>query len=158
MTPDNPDAPAGRRRVPGRALAAGVLWVAYGVLQIGLVVLWAVLAARAGDQPVSPAAGLGLLFGIAFGYIGYRTATGAAGDTIGNGVGSLLFGLYNAAVAGVILFAVSAGQLVAPSRAAVLVGAWMAVLFAAMLLSAGVLALAGRSEYRAWRAENRRAG
>ena len=80
------------------------------------------------------------LFGAVFLHVGNQSIKGTAAGTVGNGVGSIIFGLlylaYTAAVA------VLLGRIIEAA-----VGGLGTVL----LLTAGVLALAGSGQYKLWR-------
>src|SRR5689334_3619558 len=116
MTPrDDDDIPLAepvgpRRSMPATVLWAGILWIVYGALQIISVVVGVVLAGqRAGQPAVTPQVGCGLLFGIAFAYVGYQTVTGTAKDTLGNAIGSLGLGLLVTGV--LVLVLIGRGQM-----------------------------------------------
>ena len=87
----------------------------------------------------------GLLVGGVFLHVGRQSMQGKAADTLGNGVGSIIFGLINTCVFG----------LTSPALAGVpvllYVVATISLLSTAGLIAAGVLALVGRGQYREWR-------
>ena len=129
--------------MPAAVLWAGILWIVYGVLQLVGIVLNML------SPPVNlPQIGCTLLFGIAFLFVGYQTVTGTAKDTLGNAIGSLILGLLVALLAVMIL---AGGQQLQIDPRVRLAAAISAALSAALLIVAGVLALAGRADYRAWR-------
>jgi hypothetical protein len=127
-------------------LWAGILWILYGILQLGSIILSLALA------PDSvPQLACSVLFGIAFAYCGYQTVTGAAKDTLGNALGSLFFGLLAAGLAVVVLIAPN------PQGGALekMIGLLAIGLSTSILIAAGILALVGRSDYLAWRTAER---
>jgi hypothetical protein len=140
--------------MPAPVRWAGILWIAYGVIQILSTAVNVVLAGQQAGQPaVTPQVGCGLLFGLAFGYVGYQTVTGTAKDTLGNAIGSLGLGLCAAGILALLLVGRQfIGQQQNLDQGALLGALIGAGLSTAILLVAGVLALAGRADYRAWRA------
>jgi len=153
MTPRDDDVPilepgGPRRSMPAAVLWAGILWIVYGVLQLISILLAVIPAVQAGQSPVTPQTGCSLLFGIAFLFVGYQTVTGTAKDTLGNAIGSLILGLLAALLAVMIL---AGGQQLQIDPRVRLAAAISAGLSATLLIVAGVLALAGRADYRAWR-------
>ena len=115
---------------PGTVTAAAILWIIIGGLGI--------LGQLGGLIFGSIAAVLGLLIAIAFLVVGIRTLTGGQKDTLGNAVGSLVFG-------GMTLLA--ALGLASTNGAIVLV---LILPQAIALVVAGILALSGRQQYRDW--------
>ena len=79
------------------------------------------------------------LFAVAFLVVGIQSVRGTAAGTTGNGVGSIVLGMLN--LAGTAVMAIG-GNLVAAA---------INGLGGAMLLTAGVLALVGGSQYKLWR-------
>ncbi|HSQ55139.1 MAG TPA: hypothetical protein VLM40_05285 [Gemmata sp.] len=79
------------------------------------------------------------LFGLVFMHVGLQSIRGTAKDTLGNGIGSIIFGLLNLA-SGVI-----------QAQAEHEIQAGIGFLVGIGLLAAGVLALVGRGEYKEWR-------
>jgi len=119
------------------AKVAGWVWVSYGAL-LGLVLL--VMAAV--PIPGGWVLLLVLLFGSSiFAYVGSQTVRGKAKDTLGNGIGSIVFGLFGLQAA--ISTLTADGD---PYRA------FGSLLAGLILLVAGVIALIGRSSYKRWRA------
>ena len=147
---------------PGIVMAAGVIWICVGCLSlINMMATFALGGAnpQAGNQGVgnapgqNPAAGCCAgLVGIAFLVCGYQTVRGKSKDTLGNGIGSIVFGLLQLAVAAAIgLGGAMLGQNPNPQAPppemmiiiAVFVGA-----SGCTLILAGTLALVGRGAYR----------
>jgi hypothetical protein len=128
---------------------AGIIWMVFGglILFNGLLVLMLIFALDPDGERAPAAVGAmcgGLIFGPAFLFVGVQSARGTAKDTLGNGIGSLVFGLL-AAGGGMAL-------LLASPLAAVI------NFFCALgLLAAGVLALVGRTDYLDWHREQKRA-
>lgn len=141
---------------PGIVRAAGIIWIVFGALIVfafSLVIL--VAAARSRGQVGQILGGLvcgGSLiatFAGGFIFVGVQTVRGTARDTLGNGIGSILF----AAIIGASMIAPlmnvrgDAGfQIVAGSLTALEITG---------LFLGGVFALLGRSNYKAWRREHR---
>jgi hypothetical protein len=102
--------------------------------------------------------GLALLFGAVFLNVGIQSVRGRAVDTLGNGLGSFLFGLIFGGWGSMLLLAGTAGSIATPSDKAGNVGALVMlivgglyVLGGLLLLPAGLMALIGRGRYKAWR-------
>ena len=108
--PDDEDAPRKRRgddddydstRVPpypNQLKIAGYLWMAFGILILanGLYSLAVIYGGvRGGGGAIAVGGGLGValiaLFGGAFIHVGLQSINGTARDTMGNGIGSLVF-------------------------------------------------------------------
>ena len=147
---------------PGSVTAAGVIWLVIGVLgTLSFLLQIALTGARLGGAgPGAPvqatAAGAslccGVVFALAFLWIGYQTVTGKAADVLGNAIGSFVFALIYLGIG--VLFAVlplvGAGPPPFPGVVVVVVLALSAGL-GLLFLTAGLLALAGRGRYRAWK-------
>jgi hypothetical protein len=134
-------------RYPPLVLAAGIIWIVFGF--IILLDAAALLLLVAGGEAQGAFAGgqvCGTLFvgliGGAFIFVGVQSVKGTAPDTLGNGIGSLLFGGLEV-VMGVF-----------QARDNIL-AAGVGFLAAAGLITAGVLALAGRIDYKAWQQEHK---
>lgn len=135
---------------PPLVTAAGWIWIAFGcivLLNMVLIVLlsFAAGAGRGGAEGASTIGG-GLciaivvgLFGAVFLHVGNQSVRGTARDTLGNGVGSMLFGLF--------YFGGAAAQ----TAIGQIVQAGVAGLGGVLLLTAGLLALIGRGQYKLWR-------
>jgi hypothetical protein len=145
-------------RIPLAVRTAGIIWIVVGslILLAGVVVLLVSmgtvaankgLAARGGDTAYFVGVILGqlagvacvALFGAAFLFVGVKSVTGTAGDTLGNGIGSIVFGALN--LGGAALFA-GAGRFIQSG---------VSLIYAGCLIAAGVLALVGRADYKEWR-------
>jgi hypothetical protein len=155
---------------PGKVKVAGYLWIAFGGLGLavyGLGVLVSAALGAGGNKPGGSCGPVcGMLFCAAFIYVGYQTVSGTAKDTLGNSIGSLVFGLlYAAGAAVMVVTAAGAGPLAQPqgqrpanAEGLVIIAAVSAVVcaaFAAALIGAAAMALTGRSQYREWREANR---
>jgi hypothetical protein len=99
-----------------------------------------------GERGAAVAVGVGVcgglllgLFGAVFVHVGVQSVRGTARDTLGNGIGSIIFGLLN----------LGSGTLQAGAGQVIQAG--VGFLVGAGLIAAGVLALVGRSDYKAWR-------
>jgi hypothetical protein len=119
------------------ARAAGWLWITFGAISCVGLILTAAFGPPSHIAVVLISLGLALVFL----HLGKQTVLGKASDTLGNGVGSVVFGLF-----GLVGF-VGAGSTPAPVTAEDL----MTYSMSGMLLVAGVLALIGRRDYRHWR-------
>jgi hypothetical protein len=102
-----------------------------------------------------------ILIGAVFLNVGVQSVRGTARDTLGNGIGSILFGLlYGGAGTFLMIGSFFLHTLAAETEtAALMLGIFgtIALLCGLGLLAAGVMALVGRDEYKAWRrAEKRR--
>jgi hypothetical protein len=133
---------------PATVMAAGIFWIA-----LGAVLVLALLVALAGaffmaqgrqekGEVVFGGICTGLFFGLigaAFIFVGVQTVLGTARDTVGNGVGSIIFGALNGAAGlGYVLTREYFQSVVS-------------FICGVGLLTAGVLALVGRTRYKAWR-------
>ena len=130
---------------------AGVAWIVFGgLILVNMAVLVLLMSAAAGGPQgggiVAVLGMLGLfsaLFAAAFIFVGVQSVRGTAPGTLGNGIGSIVFGVLN--------FASGIQQL---SQQNVLQAAIIFV-FGLGLIAAGVLALIGQADYKAWRRANR---
>jgi hypothetical protein len=138
---------------PGKVLAAGIIWIIAGGLQLlgAAILLFAALVLSGsglGSLFAGPAMCLGLfvgLIGAAFLLVGTQTVRGTAADTLGNSIGSIILGALGVAVG---LANMSAGRGL---------DGFMNVLSGGGLITAGVLALIGRTDYKVWkRSQGRR--
>src|SRR5262245_45641031 len=133
---------------PGTVLTAGIIWIVFGGLiilnAVGVVLLGLVLVGRGpGAGEMATAIVLVSLivavFGAVFLMVGIQSIRGTARATLANGSGSIVFGL--------IAFA-GALSLIGSNQ---VIQGILSFLSGSGLLAAGVLALVGRSDYRAWR-------
>jgi hypothetical protein len=137
---------------PTTVAIAGIAWIIFGGINLLLMLLLFMFSAAAGGQAgaaggqagaaVAGGACAGLvlgLFGAAFIFVGIQSVQGTARDTLGNGIGSIVFGFINFGSAA----AQAAGGQVIPAGIGFLAGVG--------LLAAGILALVGRSDYKTWR-------
>jgi hypothetical protein len=155
---DDYDRDAAARRGPPYPVVvkmAGIVWIVFGSIIVlrTLIVLALVMAASApaggpvgGGAPrgavISGAVCLVVFVGLiaaAFIFVGVQSVRGTAPGTVGNGIGSIVFGALN-------LFSVVTAVL-----AKSYVDAGLSFLFVAALIGAGVLALVGTSAYQEWR-------
>jgi hypothetical protein len=128
---------------------AGIIWIIYGCLALAAMSLNVAMFAlstpaneRQRDDLIAAATCSVCCVGpvaAVFILVGYQSIRGTANDTLGNGIGSIIFGALGFA-SGITL-----------TLAAQLFQAAMVLAFAALLISAGVLALIARSDYRLWR-------
>ncbi len=142
---------------PVTVTVAGIGWIVFGSLVLlNLLFLLAILGGLAGAEKPGAAAGfvagatciaafVGLIGG-AFIFVGIQSVRGTARDTLGNGIGSLVFGALNLGRAALIFGSGRGGYL--EGGIALLVGLG--------LIGAGILALVGRAEYKAWRKAQKR--
>ena len=161
-----------RRDVPRLVRTAGIIWIVFGsMLLINAVVSLGAsgAAVRAGENTGGGSCGgvVGIGFGIAFIIVGWQSLKGTAKDTLGNGVGSIIIGALYAVGGAVVLVLglgmytlISQGKATAPNvdQAALLVTVSGGVLLLSGLglILAGVLALMGRADYKAYRRAGRR--
>jgi hypothetical protein len=126
---------------------AGVTWIAFGcliLLNLGVVFLSSLIAGsmRRGEAVLVGGVFGGLFIGFVAGvfiHVGVQSISGTARDTLGNGIGSIIFGGLHEG--GGILSVVSENTIQAGVDFLAGIG----------LLVAGVMALLCRSEYRTWR-------
>ncbi len=137
---------------PKPVSVAGVLWIVFGAITLLNVAVGLLLvAAVAGGFGELGARGTGMvcgavlsaLFGAVFIHVGVQSVRGTARDTLGNGIGSIIFGLLQLAVG--VLKMIQADAIVGS----------IGLLSGVGLLVAGVLALVGRDKYKAWRRSQR---
>ena len=101
-----------------------------------------------------------LVIGIVFIHVGQSTRTGKTKDVLGNGVGSVIFGVIH--LASFVLLMPEAMRLLSNKlhtglAVASLVAASLNALFGIFLVFAGMIALAQRQRYQAWRVSTGRA-
>ena len=129
---------------------AGAVWIVYGAITLfGVLTLFAFVAFSAVPFPtgealtqvlLSLAAGVGLL------YIGMQTVRGTTSDTAGNGIGSIIWGA-------ILLYGTfnSGDEILQISEDIALVAFVFGGVYGAMMIGAGLISLAVRENYRAWR-------
>jgi hypothetical protein len=162
-----------RTEFPRSVWAAGVIWIIFGglILLITLVNVVANLALTPSAPPGTPAGAQGaaaaaqgtglvctLLFGAFVGgvfvHVGVQSVNGTAKDTLGNGVGSMIFALL---YGGWAVVALLAALVVGGTLGIILViGGGVNIISGVALLIAGILALIGRADYKAWRRAQKR--
>lgn len=139
---------------PQTVMIAGLIWIGVGVLGFASTVMRFIQAAQ--NQPgVGPLQGCcSGLFAAGFFYCGYQTVTGRAMSTTGFGIVSFVLGVpiaVFAVVVGIQAWLADNQGPNAPRGELIVVFAAVVGLQAANLLTAGVLALAGRERYEQWR-------
>jgi hypothetical protein len=151
--PDDSDVPRAAPivRFPAAVRAAGIIWIGLGVFSLVSAILSLFLnivpaAANPGQliQGNPCLSACGLLLAIAFLSMGGQTVRGTSRGVVENGICSVLLGLLN--VAGAIFLLAGAEHFVFIVVAALSGGLGVA------LLTAGILAVAGRNAYAEWRA------
>jgi hypothetical protein len=155
---DSDDDDYGPTPFPILVRVAGVLWLCFG--SIGL--LGAILGFVLNTQQAGGGAGksspvpncCGMLIPIVFLHVGLQTVQGKAKDTLGNGIGSIVFGMFYLAVAGVFIFLENNAFAGKGLGGLGMVVGLIAGLFGLLLLLAGTMALVSRTQYKAWRREN----
>lgn len=124
----DPRAPTSR---PGVVTAAAIIWIVFGSLGI----LGQLMTIAAGNTRGA----FGILIAIAFLVVGIQSLTGKAKDTLGNGIGALVIGVLSLGVG--TLFAGRGGAIILV----------VLLLQSGLMVTSGILALVGRSAYKAWR-------
>jgi hypothetical protein len=137
---------------PGIVRAAGIIWIVFGglillnfILVMALVLVFAPPEARGAAVGVAMCVGVfvGLIGGV-FIFVGVQTVTGSARDTLGNGIGSIIFSVLvsGSGVSVLQRGGASTGDLIA---------AGINLLAAGGLMAAGIMVLIGRDQYRTWK-------
>jgi hypothetical protein len=135
---------------PAMAMAAGVLWIIFGSLaglSLAMIVLSAFIAAanrgaRVGVEAASDLscpATISFLIAVVFICMGIQSVRGMVGDRLRYGLGSIFFAFLPFLM---LIYSASRGEFIE---------AGIEGLIVAILLAAGILALAGRSQYKLWR-------
>jgi hypothetical protein len=138
------------RERPTTVMAAGVIWVVFGCLILVNMAVNLALTAGKAQAPGGVCTGwLAILFGAGFIHVGVQSIRGTARDTLGNGIGSIIFALLNGGI-GALLVLAAAALGGADALGPAIIGA-INLLSSIGLLVAGVLALVGREDYKAWR-------
>jgi hypothetical protein len=122
---------------------AGIGWILYGGLMLGLVAWLLVRVDLAGTSACYGLFCYGLI-GLVFLFVGVRSIRGTPSDTIVSGLGSICFGVLN------VFFGVDGVM----AGLALGSGVWaggIVGLAGISLIVAGILALVGRSKCKAWR-------
>ena len=161
---DDDDLPSARREVPKLVRTAGIIWIIFGGLMLVTAVGSMGMMGMAGNGAQGSCNGIvGILFGIAFLFVGVQSIKGTAKDTLGNGIGSIVIGALNAGVGvfaiigGLALYSVLAASAApAPVALVLIVAGAVNILSGVGLIVAGTLALMGRAEYKAYRHGGRR--
>jgi hypothetical protein len=148
--------------IPGSVRAAGIIWIVFGALILlsgGLQLLAQLaLAPTEARGAFFSGAVCGALFvgfvGGVFIHVGVQSLSGTARDTLGNGIGSIIFAALIGGITLVVLVAAASVRSVrgeATPGWAVVIPLVINSLAAFGLLAAGVLALVGRQGYREYR-------
>jgi hypothetical protein len=133
---------------PATVLTAGVGWIVFGsLLLLSGTIIGIILSNRPvpADKPAEGVFGgvcfffFAALFGAAFIFVGVQSVRGTAPGTLGNGIGSIVFGVLNLAGG------------IAQAKNGEAVAALISFVCVAGLLGAGILALVGGADYRRWR-------
>jgi hypothetical protein len=146
---DRPRRRGGAEFPPG-VKAAGIIWIGYGILGLIAAVIIFVLAGAAaaqvgpGGAPIFCVPICYTFFALAFLFVGVQTVKGTAKSTLGNGIGSIIFG--------VLSLLGAAGALIQGGGTPAVVQGGISVLLGLALLTAGTLALMGKTQYEDWRA------
>jgi hypothetical protein len=130
------------RARPPLATAAAIIWTALGGLG-ALIGLWSTITGNVFAVFL-------VIFSLGFVLVGVQTLRGTARDTLGNAVGSLLFGL---CAFGYSIWSLLPLFMLAAAFGAL--GAGVLILMFGMLqglalLAAGIMALVARADYLAW--------
>ncbi len=152
---DNDRQPAGPLKRSWAATYAGTLWVGLGIVILLNAVINMAIAVLSQEASAIGRSVCGTVLGCFFGgvfiHVGRQTLSGLAKDTLGNGIGSIVFGLLYSALGSILLLAViSLGIGSAESFILIAIGA-INVICAVALLFAGILAISARADYKAWR-------
>jgi hypothetical protein len=143
-----------RPKQPGKILAASIIWIVFGSLillrqALNLLIAFAFTPTLLREAVIwtgaCPILFAGLIGGV-FIHVGIQSIQGTAKDTLGNGIGSIIFAVLVAGIG--IAFSVASSQFGLGGAAVQLV---VGMVEAAGLLTAGILALVARDQYRAWR-------
>ncbi|MEO8698509.1 MAG: hypothetical protein ABI867_00665 [Kofleriaceae bacterium] len=129
-----------RHKIPGLAVAASIIWIIYG----GLALIGNLLTLAASGGRTGTPGFVGIAISVGFLVAGIQTLMGKAKGLMANGIVSIVLGGL-AAVAFLLLGALIRG-FHAP-MVLILVG----VLFGALLITAGILALMANKSYKEFR-------
>jgi len=137
---------------PVTVMAAGIFWIVLGavlVLALLIALVGMFMAAQWRQEKGEVVFGglcTGLFIGLiggAFIFVGIQTILGSARDTLGNGIGSIIFGILNGGA--------GLGQVLIREY----FQSAISFICGVGLLTAGVLALVGRDGYKRWRRARR---
>lgn len=127
-----------------------MVWIVFGTLIVFNGVLTAGEAAP--NQPRPAGSPCGILIGAVFIHAGRQNTRGTAKGTVGNGVGSLVFGLL---IGGLGAFLMATAFAVRALQFELALAGGVNLVSGLGLLVAGALALAGSTDYKAWRKSQR---
>ena len=148
--PDAPD-PFAREDDPPYPVVvtiAGISWIVFGALIVlsvlGLITFAALARGQARNNELGTVTALATagflgLFAVGFIFVGVQSVRGTAPGTVGNGIGSIVYALLNCL--GLMMFIGQRRYVEAAIAAFVVLG----------LFVAGILALVGTPNYRAWK-------
>jgi hypothetical protein len=158
---EDEDRPVRRRpEFPLLVRIAGIIWIVFGCVillnaAVSLLVSLGQAAPRGGAEAAGRATGsmcgvaVILLFGGAFILVGVQSIRGTAKDTLGNGIGSIVFGFLNLGCG--LMLMLGGAMAGGGAGVVILIGSAISLLAGVGLLAAGVLALIGRDAYKTWR-------
>jgi LSD1 subclass zinc finger protein len=127
---------------------AGISWIVFGALIVlsvlGLIAFAALASGQARNNELATVTALTIagflgLFAIGFIFVGVQSVRGTAPGTVGNGIGSIVYALLNCF--GLMMFIGQHRYVEAATAVLVVLG----------LFVAGILALVGTPNYRAWK-------
>ena len=129
-----------RHKIPGMAIAASIIWIIYG----GLALIGNLFAlAGSGGRTGTPGI-LGITISAAFLVAGIQTLMGKSKGLMANGIASIVVGAL-AAIAFLLVGALVRGF--HPPMVLIVVG----LLFGALLITGGILALIANKPYKEYR-------
>lgn len=127
---------APRHKLPGGAMAAAIIWIIYGSLQLVGVLAGLGMGARPGPSTI-----IGVGLGVAFLMAGITTSTGKAKGLLANGIVSIVLGALIA-----IAFLVLGALVRNFGGGGILL--LLALVFGGMLVTAGILACVSNKNYK----------
>ncbi|WP_020474339.1 hypothetical protein [Zavarzinella formosa] len=156
---DYDDEPIVSPTFPKLVKTAGYIWIVFGsLILLSALVSFAIETATKADDPKNNPVGgvcsliISVLFGAVFFHVGKQSISGEAKDTLGNSIGSIIFSLI---YSGIGVMSVVAGLAMGGGAAGpIILGLVMAVCSLGLLV-AGVMALMGRTQYKAWKKDQR---
>ena len=142
----------GDAQYPRAVHTAGVIWIIFGCLILLSAAVNLLLTFGLAAAPGAHAVGgvcpvlIYVISGAVFVHVGVQSTRGTAKDTLGNGIGSLIFGLLNGGFGALLIV----GAIAAGGAAGVIAGTLGGInlLGGIGLLAAGVLALANTKKRR----------